>query len=324
MTRLLLLGALAAATPQAPASLVEQALKNPAQTEATARKMTAADPASATWVILLAKSQAAQGRCGEAARELVAARPRVDTSQQLLLGMSMTELSLQCEAIPIAEARPLLETASAIAEAILAVTPDNRDAVMLQTAALMGLAQRLAQGPERAELEARSSTAFDRFRALNPDRRRALAGEPLADLARSFEFVREFLEEGRTAEATRLQTNIEKVHGGSPEFRIESAKHHARLAATYLDRASAETTARADRPGLLRAGQTEVDRAFALDPRSTDAMMSRSMLLRAQADLEPDARRKAALLEEADAWLDKAGLTPPPPPPPARKPPRLF
>ena len=72
----------------------------------------------------------------------------------------------------------------------------------------------------------------------------------------------------------------------------------------------------------LQAGQDEVDRAFALDPTSKDAMAERAFLLQAQADLEPDSTRKAALHNEAAAWLDKAGLTPPPPPP--RRPPAPF
>ena len=305
--------------PQQPtdSSLVGQALEKPAETEAFARKMQAADPSSATWVILLAKSQAAQGRCSEAARGLVAARQRVEASGQLLLGMSMTQLVLQCEGLPLADARPLLEAAEAIATTELKSDPENRDVVMLQGAALTALAQRLPPGPERSALEARGSASFDRFLDLHPDRKRALAGEPPADLARAFDFVREFLDQGRNVEAARLYANTQKVHGGSPTFRAQAATHHARLAGSHLDRASTEPPLpTAQRLAALQAGQAEIDRAFAFDPASKDAMMYGALILRAQADLEPDPSRKAVLLKDAAAWLDKAGMTPPPPPPP--------
>lgn len=172
------------------------------------------------------------------------------------------------------------------------------------------LAQRLPPGPERTALEVRASASFDRFRALQPDRLRAMAGDPPADLARAFEFVRAFQQEGRTAEATRLYANIRKFHGGAPTFGSEAADHHARLAAGHLERLPQGPSRRCREPSVSprsRLGRGGVDLALTFDPRSVIAMSERASQWRAQADLKSDRTLKVALLKEAAAWLAKAG-----------------
>lgn len=84
----------------------------------------------------------------------------------------------------------------------------------------------------------------------------------------------------------------------------------------------------------IRKGIEATDRALALDPDYTDAMIYKNILLRRQANVEPDPSARAALIAEADALRNRAielrkargasgaggaaaaGMPPPPPPPP--------
>lgn len=302
------------------------------EVEPLLRDLLAMDPGSAVWSIKLAKRLAALSRCSEGAAVLVAARTTVDANR-LLLGMAMPDLLLGCDAMPLSSARPLLEAAEAIASEILTSTPDDRDAVMLHGAALTALASRLPDGPEKTAIEARSVASFERFMSLNPDRQRALRGEPPERVYDGFAYVNEFLSSGKTVEAQRLYENMRSLHVDLPEFWEAAAIHHwlrgdrddaisaarrlmslrprdpephVQLASMYLQWATAAEATAAARDADILAGQAELDAALSLTPTHQGAMIHRSMLLRAQADIETNAVRKQTLLAEADAWRTKA------------------
>jgi TonB family protein len=89
-----------------------------------------------------------------------------------------------------------------------------------------------------------------------------------------------------------------------------------------------------ERLAYIRRGIEAADRALTVTPEFADAMVYKSLLLRTQAGLEPDATSQRALLNEADTLRSRAlalrqanpaemtfgprgaGVPPPPPPPP--------
>jgi TonB family protein len=89
-----------------------------------------------------------------------------------------------------------------------------------------------------------------------------------------------------------------------------------------------------ERLAYIRQAIEAADRALTITPEFTDAMIYKSLLLRTQAGLEPDATSQRALLNEADTLRSRAlalrqanptemtfvprgaGVPPPPPPPP--------
>lgn len=281
----------------------EDGLARPADVEVAARLLTEWDPSSSTWAIKLAHSQATQGRCAEAARTLVAHRPTVAHDTRLLLGMSMTELAVRCDALPPADARPLFQAALDLAHEVLAETPDERDATMLQTGAAMMLAPLVDDAAERARLEALSSSAFDRFMEQNPERQRALAGEPPENLYNLFAWLGEFEREGRRDEARRLLERAEVVHAASAEFWRQAAFHH------YMNEHVDE-------------GLTAIDRALALSPGDAPNLMLKVTLLEEKAEAATDDATRKQLTDEAARWRTRAeaAMPPPPPPPPPPRP----
>ena len=56
----------------------------------------------------------------------------------------------------------------------------------------------------------------------------------------------------------------------------------------------------------IALGQEELDKALELNEKYVDALIYRNLLLREEAKLEPDARRRAELTEQANAIRDKA------------------
>ena len=83
----------------------------------------------------------------------------------------------------------------------------------------------------------------------------------------------------------------------------------------------------------IQKGIDAADRALAMNPEYVDAMIYKNILLRHQANIEPDPSRQAQLLAEADVLRNKAmelnkargaavrsGAPPPPPPPPGPAP----
>ena len=106
---------------------------------------------------------------------------------------------------------------------------------------------------------------------------------------------------------------------------------------TFLfEKARAPGLSPAERIAYTRQGVAAADRALALEPEFTEALVYKSLLLRTQAGLEADPASQRALLNEADALRSRAlalrqanpaqmtfvpradgsGAPPPPPPPP--------
>lgn len=311
----------------------EDDFKRPQEVERLSRDLMAMDPGSSVWPIKLAHGLAEQQRCSEAARVLMAARRTVDPDRRLLLGMAMPELVLKCDDMPLADARPLLEAAEAIAAEILKTTPDDRDVVMLQTAAVTALASKLPDGPEKTALEKRGSEAMDRFMALNPGRQAALRGEAPERVFDGFSYLNEFHTAGKTAEAQRLYASMKTRHADSAEFWSSAASYHQlrreredaiaaaqryvalappealphlMLGNMHLMWAMDEAEQPARRVEDLKAAQSAIDTAIAAGPNNTDALMSKAELLKAQAALEKDPARRQALLAEVKTWLARA------------------
>lgn len=101
---------------------------------------------------------------------------------------SVLDYLMQCESLGPADLRPLLTLAESTADAEIKRSPDDRDAVMRQGAVYTALASKLPEGPEKKAAEARSNARFDRFMEMDPDRKRALQGEPPEDLYSAFSY----------------------------------------------------------------------------------------------------------------------------------------
>lgn len=311
----------------------EDALNRPKEAEPLLREVLALDAASGLWAIKLAQNLAAQGRCREGSKVLVDARATVAPERAMLLGMSMTDFLLKCEALPLADARALLRAAERIGDEAVKRSPEDRDAVMLQGAALTALASRLPDGPEKDAVKKRGDAVFDRFMEMNPDRQRALQGEPPERVYDGFAYVNEFRDKGLTKEADRLLANMKRVHATSAEFWASAAVHHemrnepaealaaARqgvavaprdpnahltLARQYQAAASREGAPAAERVAACKAGLAAVDASLALDPGNPGALMWRADLLDLQAQAEPDAARRRTLEKDAASWRAKA------------------
>lgn len=307
----------------------EDGFERPAEVERISRDLMAMDAASGIWAVKLAHSLAAQQRCGEAGRVLVEARATVDADLRVLLGMSMTDLFTKCADMPLADARPLLESAEAIAAEALKTSPDDRDVVLLQAAALTALASRLPDGAEKTAIEARGAQVTSRFMALNPGRQAALRGEAPERVYDGFSYLNEFLADGKIQEADLLFASMKTRHAASAEFwssaafhhhqrgerdeAIAAAKRHVALAASdpmphlllggmYAGWAMDEAAPRTQRTADLQAAQAAYDAALQVGPNDPGALMGKAEVLKAQAALEADPARKKALLAESRTW----------------------
>jgi hypothetical protein len=290
------------------------------------------DGSSGIWAIKLAQSLAAQQRCGEAGRAMVAAQKNVEPNRRLLFGMSMTDLFLKCSAMPLADARPLLEAAGAIATDALKATPDDRDVLMFQAATLTALASALPDGAEKKALEERGSQVTSRFMDLNPGRQSAQRGEAPEAIYDGFSYVNEFLDAGKTAEADKLLASMAVRHAASPEFwntaafvhqrrgkrdeAIAAAKQYEALAPgplayvllghLYVGWALDEAAPRKQRTADVASAQAAYDAALKTDPTDMGALMGKVDVLKARASLEQDPSRKQALLDESKALATRA------------------
>jgi tetratricopeptide (TPR) repeat protein len=307
----------------------EEGFERPAEVERLSRDLMAMDAASGIWAIKLAHSLAAQQRCGDAGRVLVETRATVDADRRLLLGMSMTDLFMKCPDMPLGDARPLLEAAEAIAAEALKTTPDDRDVVLLQAAALTALASRLPDGAEKTAIEARGAEVTSRFMDLNPGRQAALRGEAPERVFDGFSYLNEFLADGKIQEADQLFASMKTRHAASAEFwssaafyhqqrgdrdeAIAAAKHlvalapsdpmpHVLLAGMYVGWAMDEAAPRAQQTADLQAAQAAYDAALQAGPNDTGALIGKAEVLKALAALEQDPARRQALMAESQMW----------------------
>lgn len=312
-------------------------LNQPREVEAAARALVKLDPSSAIYPVKLARALAAQERCGEGARVLVEADRTVTPDARDLLGASVLDYVMNCDGLTPADLRPLLALAESTAEAEVKRAPDDRDAVMRQAAVYTALASKLPDGPEKKAAEARSNALFDRFMEMNPDRKRAMQGEPPDDLYAAFSYLGEFESKGLHAEAQRLLANLEKANASSPEFWEKAASHHrfsgklaAAISATerwaalvpknpdprvflgslHLEAAEKEDATAAQRSTAFTAAHAEIDRALAMDASSRFATEAKAHIFTTQAASERDASRKRALEQQAAEWQRKAERLP--------------
>lgn len=312
----------------------EDDFKQPQEVERLSRDLIRMDPASGVWNIKLAQSVAAQQRCGEAARILVAARKTVDADSRLLLGMSMTELFLECQDMPLADARPLLESADAIAAEALLAAPDDRDVLMMQAAALTALASKLPEGPEKKAVAERGAQVSSRFFDLNPSRQAALRGEVPERVSDGFSYISELTAAGKTQEAEQLFANMKVKHDGSAEFWSSAAYRHQQRG--ERDQAIAamqrylELAPRGPRPQMmlgnmyvvwgldesatpqqratdLTTADAAFDAALQAGPDDIGALTGKAEVRRARAALEQDPARKEALMAEFRTWMTRVG-----------------
>jgi tetratricopeptide (TPR) repeat protein len=312
----------------------EDGFERPAEVERLSRDLMTRDPASGIWAIKLAQSLAAQQRCGEAARAMVTAQKNVEPDRRLLFGMSMTDLFVKCPTMPLADARPLLEAAGAIATEALKSTPDDRDVLMFQGATLTALASALPDGPEKKALEERGAQVASRFMDLNPRRQAAMRGEAPDVIYDGFSYVNEFLDDGKTAEAEKLLASMAVKHAKSAEFwstatfvqqrrgkrdeALAAAKRHVELSPPgpephlllgnlYAMWALDEAAPPKQRLTDLASAQAAYEAALKIDPNDIGGLIGKADALKTRAALEQDPARKQALLAEARTWSARAG-----------------
>lgn len=312
-------------------------LNQPREIEAAARALVKHDPSSAIYPLKLAQALAAQQRCSEGARVLLDADKTVSPDARDLLGASVLDYLMQCESLGPADLRPLLALAETTADAQIKRSPDDRDAVMRQGAVYTALASKLPEGPEKKAAEARSNALFDRFMEMDPDRKRALQGEPPEDLYSAFSYLGEFESKGLHAEAQRLLANMEKAHASSPEFWEKAASHHrfngkpataitatqrwaalvpkspaprVFLASLHLEAAEQPGATAAQRAAAFKAAHAEIDKGLAIDASSHVATETKAHIFKTQAASESDAARKRALEQQAAEWQRKAERLP--------------
>lgn len=309
----------------------------PREVEAAARALMKTEPTSALYPVKLANALAAQQRCSDGARVFVQAEKTVAAEGRDLLGASVLDYLIKCESLPPAELRPLLALAEATAAEAVKRSPDGRDEVMRQAAVYTALASKLPDGPEKKAAEARSNALSDRFMEMNPDRKRALQGDPPEDLYNAFSYLGEFESKGLHAEAQRLLANMEKANASSPEFWEKAASHHrfngkpaaaitatqrwaalvpknpdprVFLASLHLEAAEQPGATAAQRAAAFKAAHAEIDKALAIDASSRFATEAKAHILKTQAAGEPDASRKRTLEQQAAEWQRKAERLP--------------
>ena len=118
------------------------------------------------------------------------------------------------------------------------------------------------------------------------------------------------------------------------EREASNAPLHHLVATFYFAKLSDAALRRHDRMSYIARGLAAEDRALAADPDFRDAMVYKSLLLRAEAQIESDAVRRGALIQQADVvrsraatsgstatatsseWESVTAYPAPPPPPP--------
>lgn len=297
---------LLAPTAQArPAVALAASQESAADAERTARAMIAASPASPVGRALLAEALAKQSRWKEAVDTLLEGSRLVPADERVRFGMVMGEFAQTRPEMPLAEARRLFQAADAVAGAVLAKAPNDRDALMLHGGATGMLAERLPAGPEKSRLEKISKSAVDRFMALAPKRAeesafvdpRALPppqGTP-APPPPSQEETRKRLDaaliEVRASAAAKPADD---------EAQVQLAAH---LFDVVRDAGRPESARRAAVDEGLRAADTVLKRKA----DHVEALVYRKLLLTQSAALQTSPARRDALLAEA-AEMEKRAL----------------
>lgn len=86
-----------------------------------------------------------------------------------------------------------------------------------------------------------------------------------------------------------------------------TAQTYAQVSAHYWDIAAHGSQMTAPRESLyLQKAMDAADKALAMDAGNADAMADKGQIIREQATLEKDKKKKDALIKEADVWASKA------------------
>jgi TonB family protein len=139
--------------------------------------------------------------------------------------------------------------------------------------------------------------------------------------AGSWEAVKAFPLHGGT-----VVTVAPPAHAGAqtqkPPRDPRTAADYRRIAQEYWEKANRDLSLTPEQKlETIRAGIEMEDRALAINPDDGGAQMSKSLFLRLQARLTPDAETQTKLLAEAEELRKSALANSPPPPPPAPPPP---
>jgi tetratricopeptide (TPR) repeat protein len=221
---------------------------------------------------------------------------------------------------------------------------ETRDALQVKSGALLLLAERTARNEaERADLKARGDATFDQFYApapqRTPEQERAAASEAAReqrerDMKKVADGVAEQLKAGRRADAEKAIAAATEDYGKDPLFwqniayawhavsdtdasvaalmraadlePMNPERHH--VVATYQWEVvfRNKTLSAAKKQEHITAGLAAADRALALNPEYVEALVYRALLLQQRADLETNAARKKALLDDAAALKARA------------------
>jgi TonB family protein len=128
----------------------------------------------------------------------------------------------------------------------------------------------------------------------------------------------------------RFERAVATLEAAAERDRSNASTHHL-VATFYHAKLSDPALSREDRAAYIQRGLAAEDRALLADPQLLDAIVYKSLLLRAAAEIEPNPEQRARIVQLADdlrlqaatAWrtatpagLEHAGAHPAPPPPP--------
>lgn len=134
------------------------------EAEAFARQLVQAHPSTVVWHVKLAGLLFDQGRLAEGTDVLHKAPTVLQGGDRIVFGLTLTNTVVERPELSASLARILLEDARTLADQELKSQPQNRDLLMIKSAALELLATRVEQDPKRREaLKKEASSAFDRF-----------------------------------------------------------------------------------------------------------------------------------------------------------------
>jgi TonB family protein len=132
--------------------------------------------------------------------------------------------------------------------------------------------------------------------------------------------------------AGQFERAVETLEGAAERDPSDAAMQHL-VATFYVAKLTEPTLRHADRMSYIERGLAAEDRALAVEPDLLEALVHKSLLLRALAEQESSSARRAALIQQSDelrlraaksqrstsaTWieLDKGTSYPAPPPPP--------
>lgn len=285
----------------------EGGLDSPPDAERVARVLVARHPASAVWRASLAEALSRQSRWKEAVDTLLEASRIVPGDDRVSFGMVMSDFARKRPSMPLGEARRLLLAADAVAGAILAAAPNDRDGWMLRAGATGMLAERLPPGPERTRLEKTSASAFDRFMALAPKRASGSGEIAFVDPRALPPPQSAPPEPPPTKEETRkrLDEGVTAARASAAANQADDAAQ-AQLAAFLWEVARDVSRPESVRRSAVDEGLRAAEIVVTRNAEHLEATVYRGLLLKQSAALQTSPARRDALLAEAAAMQARA------------------